>query len=84
MLWEVSGSSFAQCVYSLLHTHCGATRVSGRDATKTTIFVEVLRLFLRTGIRDGLTVPIEVGRRRIPPALILRAARAAWTRRSLR
>lgn len=68
----------AVCLLFLCCIRIAARRVvSGRDATKRPFLVEVLQLFLRTGIRDGLTVPIEVGRRRIPPTLIPPALRRA-------
>lgn len=48
----------------------GRRVTSSRLTTKRPFLVEVLQLFLRVGIKDGLAVPIEVGRRRIPPTLI--------------
>lgn len=55
---------------------CCCIRVAGRRilASHRTaprpFWVDVLQVFLRTGIEDGLAVPIEVGRRRIPPTPI--------------
>ena len=53
----------------------GRRVVSGRSSTRRPFLVEVLQLCLRAGITAGLTVPIEVGRRRIPPTLIPPALR---------
>lgn len=53
----------------------GRRLVSSRPTTERPFLIDVLQLFLRTGIEDGLDVPIEVGRRRIPPTLIPAALR---------